>query len=86
MYRGYVTSILLIISIVLFLVGQLYAQEEEGEIIIISKRVGKEIDQEEREKFKLFQEIKGFQSAVYIKLPDNRYFLKITYLDENTGE
>ena len=86
MFHGYLTSILLIISIVLFLFCQLYAQEEEGEIIVISERVGKEIDPAEREKFKLFEGIKGFQSAVHIKLPDGRYFLKITYRDEKTGE
>ena len=74
----------MIISIVLFF-GQLSAQEE-GEIIIISERVGKEIDPEERDKFKLFQGINGFQSAVYIKLADGRYFLKITCLDDKTGE
>ncbi|MFC1850953.1 hypothetical protein ACFL27_12225 [candidate division CSSED10-310 bacterium] len=67
--------------------GQLSAQEKEGEIIIIiSEWVGKEIDQQERDKYKLFQAINGFRSAVYIKLPDSRYFLKITYLDEKTGE
>ena len=86
MFNKFFLSILLFIFVTLFSSGQLYAQEEEGEIIIISERVGKEIDPEERDKFKLFQEIKGFQSAVYIKLPDGRYFLKITYLDENTGE
>ncbi len=45
-------------NIVGFSWSQLYAQEEEGEIIIISERVGKEIDKEEREKFQLFQEVK----------------------------
>jgi len=86
MFRKCLFLKLLFISIVHFSSGQLYAQKEEGEIIIISERVGKEIDQEEREKFKLFQGVKGFQSAVHLKLPDNRYFLKITYLDEKTGE
>jgi len=75
----------LFIYIVFLSLGQLAAQEE-GEIIIISERVGKEIDQEERDKFELFQGINGFQSAVYIRLPDNRYFLEITYLDEKRGE
>jgi len=64
----------------------LAAQEEEGEIIIISERVGKEIDQEENEKFKIFEGVKGFQSAVYLKMSDGRYFLKIIYQDEKTGE
>ena len=70
-------SIVLFIYIVFLSLGQLAAQEE-GEIIIISERVGKEIDQEERDKFELFQGINGFQSAVYIRLPDNRYFLEIS--------
>jgi len=64
----------------------LHALKEKGKIIIISERVGEEIDREERDKFRLFQRINGFQSAVFIKLPDNRYLLKIAYLDENTGE
>ena len=86
MCRKIFLLIVLPVYIALVSLGQLCAQEEESEIIIISERVSKEIDQEERDKFKLFQEVKGFQSAVYIKLPDNRYFLKITYLDEKTGE
>ena len=62
-------------------------EEERGdEIIIISERVGEIIDQEERNKYKLFQEVKGFQSAVFIKLPDNSYILKIIYKDDQTGE
>jgi hypothetical protein len=79
-------STFLFISIIYFSFGQLYAQEEEGEIIIISERIGKEIDPEENNKFKLFEGINGFQSAVYIKLPDGKYFLKITYRDDKTGE
>ena len=85
MFRKCLFLKLLFISIVHFSFNQPYAQEE-GEIIIISERAGKEIDQEERDKFKLSQGLKGFQSAVYLKLPDNRYILKITYLDEKTGE
>ncbi len=64
----------------------LHAQEEEGEIIIISERVGKEIDQEEAERFKFFQNFKGFQKAVCYKLPDNNYIWKITFFDEITNE
>jgi len=85
MSRKSILSIVLFISTFIFTFTQLSAQEE-GEIIVISERVGKEIDQEEREKFKLFQEVKGFQSAVYIKLSDNKYLLEITYLDENIGK
>jgi len=62
-----------------------FSDREEGEIIIISERVGNEIDPEERKKYELFQDVKGFQSAVYIKLPGNIYFLEITFIDANTG-
>ena len=86
MSRNYFLSMVLFISTFLLTLVPLAAQEEQGEIIIISERVGKEIDQEENDKFKIFEGIKGFQSAVYIKLPDGRYFLKIIYQDEKTGE
>ena len=86
MSRKHFLSIMFFICSYLLTFVPLSAQEEEGEIIIISERVGKEIDKKESDKFKLFQGINGFQSAVYIKLPDGRYFLKITYRDENTGE
>lgn len=86
MFGKYLLSLLLFLSIFYFSSNQLYAQEEEGEIITISERVGEEIDKEEREKFELFPNIKGFQSAYLLKLPDNRYVFRITYLDEQTGE
>ncbi|MBN1350705.1 hypothetical protein JXJ21_14910 [candidate division KSB1 bacterium] len=86
MHQKYFLSIASLICLFILSHQQLHAQEEEGEIIIISERVGEEIDRDERARFNLFQEIDGFQSAVYIKLPDNRYFLKITYLDEKTGK
>ncbi len=66
MYRGYVTSILLIISIVLFLFGQLCTQEE-GEIIIISERIGKEIEH---------GEIQAHQDTVYQE-PGTAFYLEL---------
>jgi len=81
----YSIQILYSICFVSFLFNQLNAQEE-NEIIIISERVGKEIDLKENEKFKIFPNITGFQSAVYVKLSDNNYFLEISYLDNETGE
>jgi len=86
MSRKHFLSIMFFICSYLLSFVPLSAQEEEGEIVIISERVGKEIDKKESDKFKLFEGINGFQSAVYIKLPDGRYFLKISYLDEKSGE
>lgn len=59
---------------------------ERSKVIIISERVGEVIDLEERNKYHIFPGIKGFQSAVLTELPDGRYILKVTYLDETTGE
>ena len=65
---------------------KVYAQDETREIIIISDRVGEEINNEEREKFNLFPGVSGFQSARYYKNTENLYFLEITYVDEKSGE
>ena len=48
---------LIILFIFFISINTVYSQEEKGEIIIVSEWVGEEIDQEEKEKFKLFQEI-----------------------------
>jgi len=86
MFRKCFSINLLYMSILGFSWSQLYAQEEKGEIIIISERVGKEIDKEERDQYELFREVNGFQSAVIVKLPENKYILKITFLNEQTVE
>ena len=77
---------LLFISIFILSFNQIYAQEEEGEIFIISEKVGEVIDLEERNKYNLFPAVKGFQSAVFLKLHDGNYVFKITYLDKTTGK
>jgi hypothetical protein len=51
MSRKSILSIVLFISTFLLTLISLAAQDEQGEIIIISERVGKEIDAEERAKF-----------------------------------
>ena len=86
MFHRLLFPALLFVSIVILSSNRSCAQEKEGEIIIISERVGQEVDLEERNKYNLFPAIKGFQSAVFLKLPDGSYVLKITYLDETIGE
>jgi hypothetical protein len=86
MFQKRLSLFLLLTGIAGFPSGRLHAQEEEGEIVIISERVGKEIDGVERDQFELFQEVRGFQSAVLFKLPRDRYILKIACLNGQTGE
>lgn len=77
---------MLFISIIILSFNQLYAQEEEGEVIIISEKVGEMIDKEEMNMYKVFQGVKGLESVVFLKLPDGDYVLKTTYIDEITGK
>ena len=84
MFQKLLFPAFLFISIVFLSFNQLYAQEEE--IIIISDEVGEVIDLEERSKYNLFPAVKGFQSAVFLKLSDENYVLKITYLDSENEQ
>jgi hypothetical protein len=65
---------------------QIYAQKVVGDTIVISNRVGKVIDLKERNTYKLFSEINGFKLAVWLKLTNESYVLKITYQDETNSE
>ena len=49
-------------------------------------RAGEEIDLQERDNYELFQDIKGFQSAIFYKMSSNKYILKIMYQEEQTDE
>lgn len=75
----------LFIGLVLVSFCILDAQEKEH-VIIISERVGEEIDREERDKYNLFPGVPGFQSAIFYANSDSTYFLEINYLDEKSGE
>ena len=86
MYQKIILLVLLFLSFLAFSLKKACTQEQEGEIIIISERVGEVIDLEEREKFNLFRFAEGFQSATLFKLPDSSYVWKITCLDSITGE
>jgi hypothetical protein len=54
---------------------------QEGEIMIVSERVGKEIDLWERNHYKLWGDIKGFQSAVFLQTEEG-CIAKITYVED----
>lgn len=79
MFQKLFFSVLMFISIVLLSFDGLCAQEQEEEIIIVSERVGEEIDLEGRKEYNLFPAIKGFQPAISVKLP-NRKLSNRTYL------
>lgn len=76
----------LCLSILPFSSGQLYAQEEEGGAIIVRERVGKEIGEEGGDRFSLSQGVEGSRTAVPLRVPDNASTLRISVLDEATGE
>ncbi|UCE05770.1 MAG: hypothetical protein JSW07_19600, partial [bacterium] len=58
-----------------------WSQQKEGEIISLSDSIGVEIDPAERDRYHLFPDISGFQSAQIIQLPGSKYRLNYTYQD-----
>jgi hypothetical protein len=73
---GFVTSLMLV-----FLQGGLIYGQEEGQVIVISPRVGEVIDREERNRYQLFSASRDFHCAGIFQLPDSSYVAEIT---ENT--
>jgi hypothetical protein len=54
---------------------------QEGEIMILSERVGEKIDVQERNYYKLWGDIKGFQSAVFLQTEEG-CIAKVTYVED----
>lgn len=86
MKLAYEMFALSLISVLFSAAGSAVAQETDTTVVIISEKVGEQIEFEEREKYNLFPGIQGFESAVLYKTPDNKYFFKIDYVDNATGE
>ncbi len=63
------------------ILGGLSDAQEEGQVIVISPRVGETIDLEERDIYRLFQSFPSFRSAQFLELPDGSYAIHIHYLD-----
>jgi hypothetical protein len=75
------------ICLLLYLVfnGTLFSilfADEGGKLVIVSDKVGEAIDKEERERYNLFPQIKGFKSAIFLKLQDGSYVAEVTYEEE----
>jgi hypothetical protein len=49
----------------------------EDRVVILSLRVGSVIDAAERERYELFQGIKGFDRAVFLQTPEKTYYARI---------
>jgi hypothetical protein len=80
-YISFVLVLLILLQITPFSVA--FAEENE-KVIIISEEVGEVIDAEERERFGLWPEIKGFKSTIFLQLSDGSYVAEVIY--EKNGE
>jgi len=59
--------------------------QDSARVVILSSRIGPEIDPQERVHFRIFPEIKGFQHAVMYQRTDGSYYLHAVYqLEKNT--
>ena len=80
MIRKSVVMIFILITNVISIFIDVYSQEDDVGVVILSEQVGDTIDLEESKKYNLVFHIEGFQYAVFLKFPDGHYEVKITYL------
>jgi len=70
----------------LFWASPVISQEQKGDIIILSDKVGETIDPEERAEYKLFPGKGEFVEAVVLRFNDGSYGAKITYYENEKLE
>lgn len=76
-----VSPILISVMMALNCMTALWAQMKEVEVISLSDSIGTEIDKAERDKYHLFPDIKGFQSARIFRISSSKYRLDYTFQD-----
>ncbi|MCH2348248.1 MAG: hypothetical protein MK299_12805 [Pseudomonadales bacterium] len=69
--------------LIVLLSGHFLVAAQEPEIIILSIKVGSSIDAAENILMDLFPDIKGFESAQFYEISENRYMEKIVYVDKS---
>jgi len=62
-------------GLLVYSTGQLRSQDSL-KIVILSERVGREVDAAEHERFRVFSQIKGFRKAVVLRAADGKYFVQ----------
>ena len=70
-----------ILTVLLFF--QFLLAVQEPEVVVLSIKVGSSIDAAENILMGLFPDIKGFESAQFYKISDNRYMAKIVFMDRS---
>lgn len=56
--------------------------QDSSKIVILSPRVGPEIDRAERDRFRLFSQIRGFERAEILVGADNTYYARVLTRDQ----
>ncbi|MDP6456990.1 MAG: hypothetical protein QF613_07365 [Candidatus Marinimicrobia bacterium] len=59
---------------------------QEGEIVPLSVKVGMLLDAEENAILGIFPDVKGFESAQFYQLSENRYEVKISYIEQTVSK
>lgn len=78
MFSKFSTTLCLVAAMLMLVPGELLLAQEEGQVIIISEKVGETIDREERDRYGLFPASQNFQSAMILQLPDSSYVAEIS--------
>lgn len=59
---------------------------QEGEVIPLSVKVGMMLDAEENAILGIFPNVEGFESAQFYELSENKYEVKITYVEQTVSK
>ncbi|MGA2668952.1 MAG: hypothetical protein ABSF32_08545 [Ignavibacteria bacterium] len=69
--------------ILLLLILSIHITNSQDKTVIISNKVGAEIDKKENEQYNLFTYLENFYSAVFYRTDKDKYYMKVRTIDDN---
>jgi hypothetical protein len=69
--------LMILVGLTLLSIPKRVLAQDSDKVVILSPRVGSVIDAAERERYELFQGIKGFDRAVFLQTPEKTHYAKI---------
>jgi hypothetical protein len=72
--------LMILIGLALLSIPKRVLAQDSDKVVILSPRVGSVIDAAERDRYQLFQEIRGFDRAVFLQTSKKTYYAKIMFV------
>jgi hypothetical protein len=76
---------MILVALALLSIQEGVLAQDSDKVVILSPRVGSVIDGAERERYQLFQEIRGFDRSVFLQTPKKSYYAKIMFVGPDGG-